>query len=162
MIGKIILPILMSVLCVYAQVGSLDTQPAVLASPTHQVIPQQCFGCICEASSHCDLKAGCRGDVCGPFSITWGYWADGGKPTLNNEKPDAPSAYANCVNDVGCAARTVQGYIDRYAQDCNGDGVMNCDDYVRLHRLGGYGCNGPIDPKYMESYQSCMKYVNNN
>lgn len=48
-------------------------------------LSQSCLGCICEAASGCNTNAGCEGDVCGPFRITWGYWADGGKPTLNNE-----------------------------------------------------------------------------
>lgn len=48
-----------------------------------------CLGCICEAVSNCNLTLKCDGDSCGLFRITWAYWADGGKPTLNNQSPDA-------------------------------------------------------------------------
>lgn len=48
-------------------------------------ISKICLGCICEAASGCNTTLGCNGDVCGPFRITWAYWADAGKPTLNNE-----------------------------------------------------------------------------
>lgn len=42
-----------------------------------------CFGCICEAASGCNVTVGCDDSVCGPFRITWGYWADAGKPKLD-------------------------------------------------------------------------------
>lgn len=32
------------------------------------------------------------------------------------------SAYSNCVNEPFCAARTIQGYMNRFGQDCTGDG----------------------------------------
>ncbi|KAH0556466.1 hypothetical protein KQX54_000343 [Cotesia glomerata] len=66
----------------------------------------------------------CLGDVCGPFRITWGYWADGGKPTLNNESPNAEGAWTRCVNDPFCAANAVQGYMDRF---CSGLQRRWCD-----------------------------------
>lgn len=43
---------------------------------------------MCETASGCDTKTGCEGDVCGPFRITWGYWADADKLTLNGEDPN--------------------------------------------------------------------------
>lgn len=46
-----------------------------------------CLGCICEAISGCNRTLTCNGDVCGLFRITWAYWADGGKPTVNSELP---------------------------------------------------------------------------
>lgn len=46
-----------------------------------------CLGCICEAVSGCNRTLNCNGDVCGLFRITWAYWSDSGKPTLNGEAP---------------------------------------------------------------------------
>lgn len=48
-----------------------------------------CLGCICEAISNCTRGLQCDGGVCGLFRITWAYWADAGKPTLNNEDPNS-------------------------------------------------------------------------
>jgi len=42
-------------------------------------------------------------------------------------------------------------------QDCNGNGQINCDDYIRIHRLGAYGCTGPLDSKYENKYKLCMQ-----
>ncbi|XP_054007809.1 invertebrate-type lysozyme 3-like [Hylaeus anthracinus] len=123
-------------------------------------ISKTCFGCICEAASGCNVTVGCDESVCGPFRITWSYWADSGKPTLQGSNQDN-DAYSRCVNDPYCAARSVQGYMDKFAQDCNGDGVINCDDFLRIHRLGGYGCSGPLNSNYESTYKLCMKTFEN-
>ncbi|XP_046821287.1 lysozyme-like isoform X1 [Vespa crabro] len=116
-----------------------------------------CLGCICEAASGCNTTLGCNGDVCGPFRITWAYWADAGKPTLNNEANTNEGAYANCVNDAFCAGRTVEGYMNKFARDCNGDGVINCDDFIRIHRNGRNACTTPLNSKYENIYKLCMQ-----
>lgn len=134
--------------CVYAQQSSNST-------PGN--ISQTCLGCICEAASGCNTTVGCDGDVCGPFRITWAYWSDSGKPTLNDEANNTPGAYPRCVNDAFCAARAVEGYISRFGQDCNGDGTIDCDDYARIHRLGGFGCSAPLDAKYETAYKNCIQ-----
>ncbi|XP_063904459.1 lysozyme-like [Zophobas morio] len=132
------------------------------AATAQQNLPvnQQCLGCICEAISSCDTSDGCSGNVCGPFRITWAYWADAGKPTVNNESPEAASAYANCARDTYCSALAVQGYMNKFQQDCNGDGKIDCDDFVTIHKLGGYGCKGGvITGIYQQRYQQCKALV---
>ncbi|XP_017887289.1 lysozyme-like [Ceratina calcarata] len=120
------------------------------------LLSRVCLGCICEAASGCNVTIGCEETVCGPFRITWAYWADGGKPSLD-DNPNAKDMYARCVNDPYCAARTVQGYMTKYSQDCNGDGIINCDDFARIHHLGGYGCSGGLNAKYENAYKLCMQ-----
>lgn len=146
------LRILTLCLCFVAAFVYGQVQPSNPAEP----VSQTCLGCICEASSGCNTTLKCDGDVCGPFRITWGYWHDSGKPTFNNESPDSKQAFANCVNDAFCAARAVQGYMTKYGQDCNGDGKVDCDDYARIHRHGGYGCSAPLDPAYETPYKLCI------
>lgn len=82
-------------------------------------VTQVCLGCICEAISRCNTSSVCSGDVCGPFRITWGYWADSGKPVLKGKSPDDPDAYSSCAGDTYCAALSVQGYMRKFQQDCN-------------------------------------------
>lgn len=125
-------------------------------------VTQQCLGCICEAISGCNTTNTCTGDVCGPFRITWAYWADSGKPTVNGESPEAAGAYGNCAGDTYCAALSVQGYMNKFQQDCNGDGKIDCDDFATIHKLGGYGCKGAQLPEpYGERYRQCKKIVGN-
>ncbi|KAJ8684301.1 hypothetical protein QAD02_020093 [Eretmocerus hayati] len=114
-----------------------------------------CLGCICDAASGCNTTLGCTNDVCGPFRITLSYWTDGGKPSLNNETNPDDSAFEECVNDAMCAARAIQGYMERYSQDCNNDGVVNCDDFARIHKLGGFGCTAPLDEEYEKDFNVC-------
>uniref|UniRef100_A0A336LXM4 lysozyme n=2 Tax=Culicoides sonorensis TaxID=179676 RepID=A0A336LXM4_CULSO len=110
-------------------------------------VTEACLGCMCEAMSECKQGTQCEGDVCGLFRMTWSYWADSGKPTLNGEAPTSPTAYANCANDPYCAATAVQGYMGRFGKDCNGDGAIDCRDFMSIHYLGGWGsCNGQLPP----------------
>ncbi|KAI5637581.1 destabilase domain-containing protein [Phthorimaea operculella] len=117
----------------------------------------------------------CEGDVCGLFHITWPYWADAGKPTLPGKGPDSPDdagkptlpgkgpdspdAYSSCAIDPFCAAQTVQGYMRKFSKDCNGDGRIDCYDYIRIHQKGGYGCEGPLDPKFETVFNQCIAAV---
>lgn len=92
--------------------------------PDQQPVTEVCLGCICEAISGCNQTATCAGDVCGLFRITWAYWADAGKPTVNGESPDSQSAYGNCANQPACAARCVQGYMARFGQVERNAGIV--------------------------------------
>ncbi|XP_046417441.1 invertebrate-type lysozyme 3-like [Neodiprion fabricii] len=116
-----------------------------------------CLGCICEASSGCNQTLACDGDVCGPFRITWAFWSDAGKPTLNGEPSTNAGAYPRCANDAFCAGAIIQGYMQKFAQDCNGDAVIDCKDFARIHRLGAYGCHGGLDTKYENAFNSCLR-----
>ncbi|KAI4457188.1 destabilase-related [Holotrichia oblita] len=121
------------------------------------LVTQACLGCICEGISGCNVTSTCQGEVCGPFRITWPYWADAGKPTVNNEGPSSDTAYKNCALDTFCSALAVQGYMQKYQQDCNNDGKIDCDDYAAIHKLGGYGCQGQLPYEYNRRYQ---QYIN--
>ncbi|XP_071629452.1 lysozyme 2-like [Temnothorax longispinosus] len=125
-----------------------------------QVISQVCLGCICEVSTGCNTTRGCSGSVCGPFAITWDYWSDAGKPTLNNE-PTSNDAYARCVNDPYCAAGAVQNYMAKFGHDCTGNGVVDCEDYLRIHRLGANACNGALNSKYENKFKLCLQTFQN-
>ncbi|KAL1117670.1 hypothetical protein AAG570_003985, partial [Ranatra chinensis] len=125
--------------------------------PTVEPVSEVCLGCICEAVSNCNRTLTCEGNVCGIFRITWAYWADAQKPVLPNDSPGANGAYARCVNDPVCAAATVKNYMTKFAQDCNKDGVINCDDYAAIHKLGGFGCGGQLNSDYAVKYYNCRR-----
>ncbi|XP_018028109.2 invertebrate-type lysozyme 3, partial [Hyalella azteca] len=71
------------------------------------------------------------------------------------------AAFANCANDVFCAADTVINYMTKFRQDCNGDGLVDCEDFAYIHVLGGYGCRGadfPSSPFYSR-FSNCRRVL---
>lgn len=61
-----------------------------MSSGQAQEISDQCIGCICYGGNGCKKDAGCHDGVCGPLLITWGYWADAGKPVIRGMDPSDP------------------------------------------------------------------------
>ena len=45
-----------------------------------------------------------------------------------------------------------------FLQDCDGDGLVNCDDFARIHSLGPLGCSGYLDAKYKYAYENCINH----
>ncbi|XP_050430199.1 uncharacterized protein LOC126839154 [Adelges cooleyi] len=129
-------------------------------SPKFVRITEVCLACICEAMSSCNRSLTCEGDVCGPFRITWAYWSDAGKPVLYGDNPNDGQAFARCANDLVCSKQTVLAYTSRFAQDCNGDGQVDCWDYASIHILGGYGCRAPLSQNFKNKFETCQKSVN--
>ncbi|EGI65125.1 hypothetical protein G5I_06303 [Acromyrmex echinatior] len=120
--------------------------------------------------------------VCGPFSITKYYWEDVGKPPPMGELSSDDDAFHKCVNDLYCAgytvqaymakhtfrscakdaycaARTVENYMAKFSRDCTGNGIINCDDYVRIHRFGASGCTNTLHSVYENVYKLCIETV---
>ena len=71
------------------------------------------------------------------------------------------TALLKCSTDLKCASRTVRSYMNAYARDCNGDGLITCDDYIRMHKFGAWSCNTEIDPAddFWKIYQECKTRV---
>jgi hypothetical protein len=45
-------------------------------------------------------------------------------------------------------------------KDCNGDGVVNCEDYARIHKSGGYSCQQPIEgTEYYKKFSTCKNLL---
>ncbi|XP_065369652.1 lysozyme-like [Calliphora vicina] len=128
------------------------TQAAILEKP----VTDLCMGCICEARSGCNQTPICCRGVCGMFFITRPYWADGGNLTINNEDPTSENAFPNCVNDPYCAANTIQNYMRKFSQDCNGDNAVDCYDYAAIHMLGGHDCQGELSYQYHSKLSTCL------
>jgi hypothetical protein len=47
-----------------------------------------CMGCICEATSNCNLTFHCTRGLCGPFLISQIYWKEAGRPTVLGDHPN--------------------------------------------------------------------------
>ncbi|VVC30735.1 Destabilase,EF-Hand 1, calcium-binding site [Cinara cedri] len=145
--------------CLAASPLSVAGLPQGVQNQRFEPVTEVCLGCICESISTCDRNLRCEGDVCGMFGITWAYWADSGKPVLQGDNPNDGQAYPRCANDPTCARQSVVNYLTRFAQDCNRDGVIDCADYAAIHKNGGYGCSGYLDPNYKNKYDTCQRSV---
>ncbi|VVC30741.1 EF-Hand 1, calcium-binding site,Destabilase [Cinara cedri] len=128
--------------------------------PKLQTITEDCFKCIVVSISLNNGNLTCGGDLCGLFGITRAYWADSGKPVVQKDDPNDNYAYSRCAKDPACAKEATNSYLTRFAQDCNGDGFIDCSDYASIHKLGGYNCSAPLDNAYKNKYYSCYKNAN--
>jgi len=117
----------------------------------------ECLRCICIGSSNCQVSGEiCKTRPCGPYMITEGYWIDAGRPVLPNYQPTSNGAFAACASNKACSEETVKGYMSRYAQDCDRNGIIDCDDFARMHVLGAYSCTDSVAGKpFFPVYERC-------
>ncbi|KAH8355232.1 hypothetical protein KR093_009170, partial [Drosophila rubida] len=142
-------------------------------------VTEDCLECLCETQSGCNASAICVNGACGIFRITLGFWTESGQLTLPNDTSMSvdgkcfdrvidtlllplfvhpPSAaFTNCVNDPYCAANTIQNYMYKYGQDCNGDELINCEDYGALHKLGNLNCRAELPYSFAKVFKRCLK-----
>ena len=50
-----------------------------------------------------------------------------------------------CVMDLDCATATVRRHMWKRKTDCNGDGVVTCEDFALIHRHGHKRCSEYLD-----------------
>ena len=50
-----------------------------------------------------------------------------------------------CVMDFDCATATVRRHMWKRKTDCNGDGVVTCEDFALIHRHGHKRCSEYLD-----------------
>lgn len=48
--------------------------------------------------------------------LSWPYWADGGKPTVNGADPDSETAFKDCLKSEKCNFDSVAGYMRNFEQ----------------------------------------------
>ncbi|XP_075210755.1 uncharacterized protein LOC142318105 [Lycorma delicatula] len=129
-----------------------------------QEVTDKCIHCICKAAGGCkpdrpvetdqnaannllDLDSGV-----GPLRITRPYWEDAGSPGVSGKDS---SSFLHCANDMNCATKAVKSYMARYPFDCNGDGIVNCSDYIAIHNRGPFACQNPLPVSYQERFLNC-------
>merc|ERR1712141_183470 len=129
-----------------------------LSGASGDAATHECLGCICEASSKfCKVDMGCvaGGSLCGPFLISRGFWIDGGRCTEGGA-----TDWKSCALDIKCAAKTLRSYYNALAQDCNGDGLVTCDDYAMMHKNGAYSCSNNVqNSDFWKIYSKCRDFV---
>ncbi|KAG6458223.1 lysozyme [Manduca sexta] len=124
-------------------------------------LTERCYRCLCYVSTKCDRSYGCAGGYCGPFNISRVYWVDAGKVVMKEDDPERNHAWADCARNYFCAKKIIEGYLQRFGKDCNGDGVTNCFDYMMVNGNGGYGCTAPLNRsengrRWLQRYSECQ------
>nr|XP_045609372.1 lysozyme-like isoform X1 [Procambarus clarkii]XP_045609373.1 lysozyme-like isoform X2 [Procambarus clarkii]XP_045609374.1 lysozyme-like isoform X3 [Procambarus clarkii]XP_045609375.1 lysozyme-like isoform X3 [Procambarus clarkii] len=136
------------------------TMVVLVYGQTDIEMTDDCLGCLCDASTRCNKAMGCHSvnlKVCGPFLISKPYWNEAGKPVLNErDDPYAENAFNDCVHDYTCSVKTIRNYMAKYGKDCNGDGVIDCDDFARLHKFGYTDCSKPYEPIFNSRFSYCI------
>jgi len=143
-------------------VSCMSVSAQYQCNPDSAGLSDNCIGCICEASTNCNKNAKCiSGDsFCGPFLISKGFWVDAGQCVLENDNPNDPQAWRRCALDLVCAANTIRSYINRFGKDCNGDQLVTCEDYVMIHKNGGWNCGKSLSgSKFWGIFQTCKDVV---
>ncbi|XP_004519053.1 uncharacterized protein LOC101452634 [Ceratitis capitata] len=125
-------------------------------------ITEACMQCICRTATEC-RPAVCGNNMdCGVFRISRPYWLDAGMPALEGDEgstDNTNTTYGRCVNNMYCATRVVAAYINKYARDCNRNGVIDCRDHIALHLLGPTGClqsEGVLPQVFARRMEDCF------
>ncbi|XP_023162865.2 lysozyme 3-like [Drosophila hydei] len=120
-------------------------------------VTEDCLECLCEAMSGCNATKICVNGACGIFRITWTYWRAGGSLAVPSMDAVDGDAFTDCVNDPHCAADTIQNYMYKNAQDCNGDNVINCKDYGAIHKMGNLQCQRDLPAIFGRIFFKCLE-----
>ncbi|XP_050716982.1 lysozyme 2-like isoform X6 [Eriocheir sinensis] len=134
---------------------------AVLSADAVAEVDRNCLGCLCEASTGCNFTTQCQETYygayfCGPYHISWAYWDEAGRPVLPRDNPANLGAFEHCATDRYCSEKIVKQYMNKFGKDCDGDGVVSCRDYVRIHKLGKTSCAAPLPPgRFTAQFEEC-------
>merc|ERR1711971_470563 len=127
---------------------TLAAEAQYQCNPDSAGLSDNCIGCIS------------GNNFCGPFLISKGFWIDAGQCVLDNDNPSDPEAWRRCALDLVCAANTIRSYINRFAKDCDGDQLVTCEDYVMIHKNGGWNCGKSLQgSKFWNIFQTCKDVV---
>ncbi|XP_026480512.1 lysozyme-like [Ctenocephalides felis] len=143
-------------------------QSDIAARPFLTNLSRDCLRCLCHAASGCNLASPyeCSSDGrCGPFRLSYGQWKDAGRPTPETPRPGLRTTggepdFTDCAGDYRCAEHVVITYMEIHGQDCNGDQVTDCDDYMLINAHGNMPCyrrlNRTSDGReYLQRYRVC-------
>ncbi|XP_023326767.1 invertebrate-type lysozyme 6 isoform X1 [Eurytemora carolleeae] len=154
---------MISLLVSYLLIQTITAQESnYQCDPTPLGLSDNCIGCICEASTRCDQATQCVGgnSFCGPFLISKSFWTDAGQCVIEGDNSQDPESWRRCSLDIICAANTIRSYINRFGKDCNGDQLVTCEDYVMIHKNGGWNCgNSLAGTDFWNIFQKCKADV---
>ncbi|KAL3272420.1 hypothetical protein HHI36_013902 [Cryptolaemus montrouzieri] len=128
----------------------------------------QCYRCICELVTNCkekpcthvrcnEIKSNNFDCACGPFMITPPYWMEAMKPSLDGNNGTDEMKFKKCVESIPCSRLAVQYYLEKKAEDCDGNNIIDCNDYVLIHNFGAQAClSKRLDEQKQMKFDKCM------
>jgi len=158
---EVIVPAAAALLAVLV-VSSAAQGSNYVCNPSSNGLSDNCIGCICQASTNCNQSTQCIGgnSLCGAFLISRGFWVDAGRCVLTGDSADDPQSWRRCALDIVCAADTIRSYINRFGKDCSGDQLVTCEDYVMIHKNGGWNCGKSlVGTKFWNVYEECKSII---
>lgn len=76
------------------------------------------------------------------------------------DDPKKAGAFKRCALDLVCSADTIRSYVNRFEKDCNGDQLVTCEDYIMIHKNGGWNCGRSlVKTKFWKVFQKCKDTV---
>lgn len=132
----------------------------------------ECFECICEASTSCNARSRCQtSDVrhtrCGLFLISYDQWRAAGlsrelvtRDALARDAAADERAFYECVTGRDCAQRLLALYMHQHQRDCDRDGRVDCYDLAAIHHSGPDQCNSDalLDSQYWTDFNACFGF----
>ncbi|CAG0883152.1 unnamed protein product [Cyprideis torosa] len=110
------------------------------------------YHAICEAHS-CELWAVICRDL---IRVQWARALSLDPSFIKAVTAIRSGTWADCARNIYCAAQTVRYYVEKFKQDCNLDGQIDCLDAARLHREGGYSCPNTQEHEYYRILHQCL------
>ncbi|KAG9509297.1 Lysozyme 2 [Fragariocoptes setiger] len=134
-----------------------------------RIITSECFDCLCEASTNCEINSKCEtSDVkhtrCGMYLVSYDQWLESGlskQLVTSRVDPNAEErAFYECSTNRGCAEKIIKIYVEKNLRDCDGDGRINCYDVASIHRAGPTQCNSEalLESQYWSDFNGCFGF----
>ncbi|KAK9887984.1 hypothetical protein WA026_000274 [Henosepilachna vigintioctopunctata] len=131
------------------------------------MLDYKCLKCLCKTATNCEpepcdpkiceVSTGNYDCACGYFAITPPYWMSTNRPHLEKNYQTKKDKFIDCVQSKRCSIKTVQYYMEKNAKDCDGNQVIDCDDYVLIHSFGPGNCeNATLKNDKLHRYNTCM------
>lgn len=142
-------------------------------STTTYTISNECFECICEASTNCNQESRCQtSDVrhtkCGMFLISYDQWLATGlskrlvsSAALARDVAADERGYYECVTNRECAQEVISIYMQSNARDCDKDGRIDCYDIASIHQGGIDQCNSEtfLESQFWSDFNACYGFA---
>lgn len=135
-------------------------------------ITNECFECICEASTSCNGKSRCQSsDVrhtrCGMFLISYDQWLETNlskelvtEEALARDAAADERAFYECVTNRDCAERLIAIYMQKNSKDCDKDGRVDCYDVAAIHQGGLKNCHSEslLESQFWNDFNACFGF----
>ncbi|CAG7728821.1 unnamed protein product [Allacma fusca] len=151
--GEYIIP------CTAKSFGADPTVTLTKRNSSAEIFSAKCAICACFGKTDCpnDTFPCFSKFMCGPLP----------QPIWDNETNPIED-YDDCMKNFGCSVCTIHGHMRKFppsGKDCNGDGILTCEDFVQQFYFGESSCGRELNqeekPIY-DRFKSCYDMAEEN